>query len=187
MSNSFTQVPKLYTSHLLLRGFSSSDTTNLFKLYSNTQVVTYLNIQAYTESREAEIYIDSLHDEQMRGASLRWVITKKPNDNLIGTVGFQQINKTHARAEVTYDLMPLYWNQHYMTESLSVVLSYGFESMGLNRIEALVAPKNVHSSALLISSGFKQEGLLRDYEFFRGDYNSLFLYSKLRKEHMSIE
>lgn len=69
-----------------------------------------------------------------------------------------------------------------MTEALKAIISFGFKKLGLNRIEAVVQPENVISKNLLNKMGFKEEGLLREYRFFKGNYVNLLMLSILKRE-----
>ena len=51
-----------------------------------------------------------------------------------------------------------------MTEAMRAILEYGFEALDLNRIQALVMPENEASIGLLEKLGFRNEGILKDYE-----------------------
>ena len=69
-----------------------------------------------------------------------------------------------------------------MTEALREVLCHGFEAMQLNRIDALVYPKNERSIRLLRELGFKQEGLLREYFYLAGKFHNHLLFSLLKRD-----
>ena len=69
-----------------------------------------------------------------------------------------------------------------MTEALGLVLDFGFDRMGLNRIEAVVFRDNAASCGLLEKLGFEREGLLREYEYLRGRYEDMAMYSLLRRQ-----
>lgn len=69
-----------------------------------------------------------------------------------------------------------------MTEALRAMLSYGFEQMRLNRVEALVYVENEASIRLLERLGFLREGILRQY-FRRGEeYYDHWLLSLLKAD-----
>jgi len=68
-----------------------------------------------------------------------------------------------------------------MSESLRVVLSHGFEHMGLNRIDALVYIENKRSIQLLQTLGFEQEGLLHDYFYLDGKFYDHYIFALLKK------
>ena len=67
-------------------------------------------------------------------------------------------------------------------EAVLTVLKYGFTELNLNRIEALVLPENAASQHLLDRLGFPQEGLLRQYEKTRGQFDDLYMYFLLQTE-----
>ena len=69
-----------------------------------------------------------------------------------------------------------------MTEALSSVLASGYEVMELNRVEALVDPRNEASLRLLLKLGFTREGVLREYEYEKGAFIDLVMMSLLRRE-----
>ena len=71
-----------------------------------------------------------------------------------------------------------------MTEALGAILAFGFERIGLNRVEAVVMPENEASVKLLEGLGFHQEGILREYEHWgnRGHVD-LRMLSLLRRGH----
>lgn len=71
-----------------------------------------------------------------------------------------------------------------MSEALKRVLDFGFGTMQLNRIEALVFAQNIPSHRLLKKLGFKREGVLREYEFVKERFVDLTMYSLLRREQI---
>ena len=71
-----------------------------------------------------------------------------------------------------------------MREALKRVLDFGFGTMELNRIEALVFPENLPSHRLLQKLGFQREGVLREYEFVKEKFVDLTMYSLLRREQI---
>jgi ribosomal-protein-alanine N-acetyltransferase len=81
-----------------------------------------------------------------------------------------------------YDLAAPHRRQGIMTEAMEAAIDYGFGSMGLNRIEALVDPGNTASIRLLLRLGFSQEGVLREYTHFRGKFVDDVCFSLLRRE-----
>ena len=54
-----------------------------------------------------------------------------------------------------------FWQQGYGSEAVQAVLDYGFDRVGLHRIEAFCDCQNQASAGLLRHLGFQQEGLHR--------------------------
>lgn len=74
-----------------------------------------------------------------------------------------------------------------MTEALRLVLSFGYNTIRLNRIEALVDPRNTGSQALLSSMGWTQEGLLRQVQHTSTGFKDMLMYSLLHEEWLRLE
>ena len=113
---------------------------------------------------------------------IRWVIAERECDEYLGDAGFFRYKPAHARAEIGYKLRPAYWDRGIMTEALGAVLEYGFLEMGLNRVEALVDPRNGASMRVMAKLGFSNEGILREYEIEHGQPVDLAMLSLLRRE-----
>lgn len=180
--NTGSELPSLETERLLLRPLSMLDLEFVFRHFSDPEVNRYLlDEEPVTTLEQAQSIID-FYSLPGRKSYNRWVIVRKSDALAIGTCGYHQWQAMHRRAEIGYDLEKDSWKQGIMTEALLAMLSYGFEQMGLNRVEALVYIENDASIRLLERLGFQKEGLLRQY--FRRDetYYDHWLLSLLKAE-----
>lgn len=101
----------------------------------------------------------------------------------LGLCGFHTWHVDHARAEIGYHIdRESDKNKGLMTEALWKILEYGFETMQLNRVEALLSPNNKASLALIQKFGFVREGLLRSHYFTNGNYEDSAVFSLLASE-----
>lgn len=183
--NMANEIPSLETERLLLRPLSMLDLEFVFRHFSDPEVNRYLLDEEPVTTREQAQSIIDFYSLPGRKSYNRWVIVRKTGARPIGTCGYHQWQVLHHRAEIGYDLEKASWKQGIMTEALRAMLSYGFEQMGLNRVEALVYIENEASIRVLERLGFQKEGLLRQY-FRRGDtYYAHWLLSLLKAEWMS--
>ncbi|GGH30886.1 GNAT family N-acetyltransferase [Paenibacillus segetis] len=175
------QFPVLETERLRLRQLGPLDAAALFRILSSEEVTRYYGRFPLIEQLEAEEMIERfrLLFEEQRG--FRWGIELKENAQVIGTVGFHAWAYSHNRAEIGYELNESYHGKGYAHEALTAAISYGYQDMGLNRIEALVYPQNEASERLLLRLGFQLEGLLKQYAFFRDTYVDLNMFALLRE------
>lgn len=58
----------------------------------------------------------------------------------------------------------------YMTEGLGLTCTYGFETLGLHRLEANIQPGNARSIALVRRCGFRREGFSPRYLKIGGEW-----------------
>jgi len=177
--------PVLETPRLVLRQARPGDVQRLFQVAQDEDVMCYFGTEPFESEQQALDAIDWQQRIWAEGTGVRWVITEPDHDAFIGDVGYFKFERQHRRAEVGYLLEKAYWRRGLMTEAMTAVLDYGFVSMGLNRVEALVDPRNAASVGLLRKLGFVQEGLLRDYEFERGAFIDLYMVSLLRREWLN--
>ena len=71
-----------------------------------------------------------------------------------------------------------------MTEALNAIIKFGFQEIGLNRIQAVVMPENQGSEKLLEKAGFQNEGILREYENWgEKGFVDVSIFSLLKREH----
>lgn len=74
-----------------------------------------------------------------------------------------------------------------MTEAVERVIEYGFTSMELNRIEALVGAENVPSLRLMEKFNFIQEGVLRQHYFTADKFEDSVLFSRLYQDFKNMK
>jgi ribosomal-protein-alanine N-acetyltransferase len=130
--------------------------------------------------RQAQEMIERFANRFRDRQAIRWGITMGAEEPVIGTCGLYI--QSEWRARLGYDLARPYWRRGIMTRVLRLVIRFAFETVGLNRLEALVIPGNVASERLLARIGFTREGLLREYMYFKGAHQDLYCYSLLRSE-----
>jgi ribosomal-protein-alanine N-acetyltransferase len=179
----FDEFPVLETERLQLRRMTMDDAGFYLKHFSDPGIVSMSAFEAPKDMAAAiaelrEYCVDIFTND----AGIRWGITLRNDPNLIGTLGFYKWVKNARHAEIGYDLDGTYRRQGIMTEALTAALDYIFNKVELNRVQALTDPTNTPSVRLLDKLGFRQEGVLRDYTYFRGKYLNDLLFSLLRRE-----
>ena len=174
--------PTLETEKFVLRRLQRKDAPDLFHYFSSDLYTKFDGMESLTKVEQAEDLIRIFDERFNNEKGLKWGITMNNEDRVIGTCGFENWKKSDFKAEIGYGLSPEHWNNGIMTEVLNEVIKYGFEKLGLNRIEAMVTPDNVGSKVLLEKCGFKEEGYLRDYFFEKSSFVDIVIYSLLKKE-----
>ncbi len=67
------------------------------------------------------------------------------------------------------------------------LLRFGFETLGLHRIHAIVEPENVASTRVLEKVGMRREGHLRDHRYAKGRWRDSLLYAILEGETRMLQ
>lgn len=71
-----------------------------------------------------------------------------------------------------------------MPEALGKVVSFAFERLEVNRIEAEVMQGNIASDKLLSKAGFKKEGILREWMYWNNRYYDMTMFSLLKSDRV---
>ncbi len=182
LDNIFGEFPVLETERLRLRMVRPGDITAVFEIFGDEYVTRYYGLETYTSIDQAAERIHIYRRNFSKRRSIRWGITFKDSEWLLGTVGIMNWKPRFYNAALGYDLARRYWRQGIMFEALTAVLNYAFTTMQMNRLEAFVMPQNKPSSQLLEKLGFQNEGLMREYGYWRGKFHDLNLYSILRDD-----
>ena len=84
------------------------------------------------------------------------------SSTLLGTIGFdRQTDVYRHSAELGYWLGRPHWGRGVATAAVVAICRYGFEELGLGRINAYVFAPNAASSRVLEKAGFVLEGRRR--------------------------
>ena len=175
-------MPTLETPRLILRRIVMSDAKDIFAYSCDEEVARHVLWSAQESVSEAKEYCRFMMRKYRNDEPSSWGIIEKKTNRLVGTIGFMDYSEDNASAEVGYSLAHWLWNGGYMTEALSCVIDYAFETMELNRIEAQHELTNPSSGRVMEKCGMRREGVLRQRLYNKGRYVDVALYAILRSD-----
>lgn len=173
---------ELYTERLHLRKMKVSDSSSLFKIWSDPDVTRFMDVESFTDENQAIEMIKLLDGLAQDNKAIRFSIIEIESNEIIGSCGYNSLDFENAKAEIGYDIAKASWGRGYASEAISSLLDYAFSSLNLNRIEAKVEPENINSIKVLQKLNFTFEGTLRQYERINGKFTDLNMYSKLKTD-----
>lgn len=147
-----------------MRRIHSSDAVALFNMLADDAVTEFYDDDAFTDVSQAIDQIEAWERGYKNRGCIRWGIVLKDEDAIIGSCGYYGFHTWNRRASIGYELDRNHWRKGNMSEALSVILEFGYREMELNRVEAVVMPENIASVKMLEKLGFRNEGLLAEYE-----------------------
>lgn len=177
----FSHFPALATQRLRLREVEPRDAEDLYAILSDEETMRYYG-QVYQSLAETQAYVALRQDDYAQRRAIRWGITLKDDDRIIGSCGLRQFDAGYHRAETGYILARAFWGQGLMAEAVSAILEYGFSDLELHRIEAIIDMANERSRNLLLKLGFHYEGNLRQRYALRGGFEDEHYFGLLRDE-----
>ncbi|MES2778466.1 MAG: GNAT family protein [Bacteroidota bacterium] len=118
---------------------------------------------------------------------LYFQLRDKHTNRFLGWCGYHTWYFPHFRAEAFYRLEnESDKRKGLISEALQQVLKYGFNEMGLIRVEAFVGTENEASLATLKKFGFRQEGLFRKHYHYEGENTDSIAFGLLKEEFQEI-
>ena len=119
--------------------------------------------------------------EMRQGTSYSFLLFRRADDTMLGGLTVSNVRRGVAHsASLGYWIGQSFARQGYMSEALVVVLHFAAIRLGLHRIEAACLPGNQASRALLLKSGFTEEGYAREYLRIDGRWQDHQLFAILR-------
>ncbi len=101
----------------------------------------------------------------------------------VGLIGLLCIDKKNKKAEYYITMGENTCKGKGVSKRASkLILKYGFEELGLNKIYLYTETDNIKAQILFESLGFKKEGLLKNDLYSKDSYVDRFLYGLLKEE-----
>ncbi len=171
---------RLQTARFTLTPLCMADAPDFFSHLADAAVVEFMDIEPLVDIGQAEAIISWAEDIRTAGVGLRWAVRDKTGGEFVGSCGFNTLVwERGCRGEVAYDVVRRLWGDRVMDEVLPPVLAFGFGTLGLRRIEAMVTVGNAPSARLLERHGFAREGLLREHAFWKDRFWDQLIFARL--------
>ena len=101
---------------------------------------------------------------------------------IVGAGGLLGIDWEARKTGIGYWLAEDHQGRGLMTRAVQAVTDYAFGELDLNRVEIQVGADNAKSRAIPERLGFRQEGVLRDYERVGDRYLDIVVYALLARD-----
>jgi len=152
-------MPEIETTRLRLRYFTLEDLDDLFRLYSDPEVMRYLSPRT-REQTQASL---RKHIKQWQENNFgMWAAIHKASGQMIGRCGLGFLENT-PEVELGYVFDKHYWNRGIATEASVATLEYGFGEVKLEQIVAIAKPENIASVCVIEKVGMKYQKNTRYY------------------------
>lgn len=146
------QIPTVTTARLVLRPFVPEDAKNLHRIMDDRDVMRYFPVVDPPSLEK----VDRLVQGQLKHWEVHgygwWAVEMRSNNQLIGWSGLQFLPETNE-TEVAYLLGKPFWGRGLATEAAQAGLHFGFETLELPSIVAIVHPQNLASQGVILKLG----------------------------------
>ena len=178
----------LESDRVLLRPLSLEDEVAL-QLIADDDSLWIYGLQDLSQPGELNTYILKALADRDNESTAVWVIIDKKSGKVAGCTRLAEISWKDERGQIGWTWIGRdYQGSGLNKEMKFLILSYGFEVLGLTRIEFKADERNHQSRQALLSIGATREGILRQHMKIHNGYirNTVF-YSILRSEWDTIK
>lgn len=170
--------------NIYLRPYETdSDKEILYKATFNEEVQLFTGTTRPFSKRQIDNFIDKiLEGDESR---VDFLIVSQVDDEVVGEVVLNEIHNRNANIRI-FIFDSKNFNKGYGTEALQLMLDFGFGMLQLHRIELGVYNHNNRGIHVYEKLGFKKEGVLRDYLFYKHKYYDLIMMSMLEEEYREL-
>ena len=172
---------ELSSSRIKLKAISIDDAQDVFHLYSDSESALLDDWSPMISIREAKSTIKSRMYRNEKQEGLEYIIMTKGNQ-FVGCCGAFDFDLESMNCSIYYQVLNEHRNKGYATEAVKLICDYCFRKIKIHRIYAYITPGNIASIKVLEKNGFCIEGVLRDMEYYKGQYWDGILMAKINKE-----
>lgn len=168
--------PRIETNRLLLTHLLDSDAAKVFSLFSDSRIIEFYDLEAFTKEDEARSWIHKHRGRFENGEGIRWAIRHKEKGLLLGTCGFNALADRQHSGEIGYEISPDYWGDGIATEAVRAIIEWAFTTglkLPLRRIVARTMLNNEASAGLLKKLGFHEEAIGKRAGHWKGAFHDL--------------
>jgi ribosomal-protein-alanine N-acetyltransferase len=159
------EIPTLYFGDITLRRSEIKDIIPIYEACQDPIIPRFTTVPSPYLMSHADDFIRELAPRSFEEKTeLLFSIVKGKGDEEIfcGLISFHTVDLNNHATELGYWLAKEARGKGIAKTAVNLISEYGVETMGFRRIEALVDVENLASRALLSSSGYEEEGILRN-------------------------
>jgi ribosomal-protein-alanine N-acetyltransferase len=171
----------------LLRLPTPDDAEQLFELGKDPAVTRFFSWGPYISIDQPLDYVAALQGKRDLGQLLEFIIVQRDTNLIVGVTGLTEFSKRDHRAVVGSWLGHKYWGSGINWASKALILSLGFNHLGLERISSYSHVRNGRSKAALERIGFNNEGTLQGWHYHRGEPQDVNIHCLLKEQFQRFD
>jgi RimJ/RimL family protein N-acetyltransferase len=175
--------PPLTDGVVALRPWRDEDAAGKVAWARDADIVRFTGVSANYSAEAALAWAAGTEAERRAGRTVALAVVDAVSGAVLGSCDLRRPDaEDPALGEIGYLLAPAARGRGAMSRALALLVGWGFETLGLERVQALVHPENPRSAAVLERVGFRHEGVLRGYRPWLGAREDRVMFAVLRGE-----
>jgi ribosomal-protein-alanine N-acetyltransferase len=177
----FSPFPILESKRLQFRKLTPKDAPEILLLRGNPETMKYIPRPLIIDIEGALAHIKMINDKIDENIDINWAVIEKGSDKCIGIMGFYRTQPEHFRTELGYMIAPEHWGKGYVTEAVTVLLDFAFNSLQFHTIEAVIDSRHIASERVLQKVGFVKEAHFKENFYYNNEFTDTVIYGLLKR------
>jgi RimJ/RimL family protein N-acetyltransferase len=157
------------------------DTDALLAIYGSELATEHMSFDPRARDQVAVVASDTITHARTEPRTVYGLaVTATGSPDLIGYATLAV--EAHRAGQIGFLLNPAYWRQGYGTETVRMLLVFGFGELELHRMWGVRSSKNLGSAAVMLRNSMIEEGRIRDHVFTHGSWCDSVTHSILENE-----
>lgn len=179
------RLPVIETKRLILREVRLSDCEDMFEYASLPTFGPMAGWQPHRTVGETRSILQLFLDKKKYGQLGTFAVILKEENKMIGTLELHTYMRGF-KAELGYSINPKYQGKGYATEAAIEAIIWGFEDLGLARIECTTYVNNYSSQKVCHKLHLTYEGIRRKgYQLYDGSFHDIKCYGITDEEYFT--
>jgi RimJ/RimL family protein N-acetyltransferase len=169
--------PTLTGRRVRLRPWRDDDVDAVVAACQDPEIQRWTQVPVPYGRADAESFVGGMAPSTWADGGALFAVELRDGGVLVGSTAL--FYPRDGYAEAGYWCAPGHRGRGFTVEALQVLCRWGFDELGLRRVEMHIDPDNAGSRGVAERAGFRAEGLLRQRFLHRGQPSDMLLYSLL--------
>lgn len=171
--------PTLHSDGLVLRPWQEQDAPAVRAAYDDDAIRTW-HARTMLDDDEARAWIAGKHAAWREERAAEWAVVEE--DALAGRVALTHLNLYEGGGALAYWVVPEARRRRVAVRAGAEVLRWGFEELGLQRVEVEHSTRNPASCRVAERLGCRAEGVRRGHALHADGHHDMHLHARLRTD-----
>ncbi len=171
--------PPLGDDRIALRQPTEADDAAVTAACQDPEIVRYTQVPSGYTEEHARGWFAASEQQRRIGAGLPFLIVGGDDGELLGSVDLHAVDWEQGRATIGYWIAAEARGRGAATRAVRLLSRWGFEALGLGRIQIYVDVRNESSQRVAERAGFTREGVLRSFSQLKGERFDSIVFSLL--------
>lgn len=167
---------------------NSSHIGGISKAAADPLIWEHMSVELLTKENVIQYVHDGIKKREDQ-TDYVFVIIEQSTQQIVGATSYMDISLPHKRLEIGSTwLAPRVWRSNINTNCKYLLLKYGFEKLGMQRIQIKTGHENIRSQKAIERIGAVKEGILRNHMIRKeGTIRHTVMFSIISDEWQSVK